>query len=184
MAGADQVCASSLSGFPGPRTSPRPHVSACNASLRNLQPVGSTPPHGHLKTHIFKHTSRSSSVRPGPPRFGHRSWVLTHNKPWPLHIFMGAIGSGGNLGQMYQGDRRKASHQDLWSERPRPTHQLESVPLEPWPLSSVQSLRSDAATSPLVFPPAVIEWLGRRASWATRPREPSSGTATTHWAEE
>lgn len=29
------------------------------------------------QTLVFKYTSRSSSVRPGPPRFGHSSWVLT-----------------------------------------------------------------------------------------------------------
>jgi hypothetical protein len=45
-------------------------------------------------------SSRSCSVRPGPPRYGHRSWVLTGPPgfpAWPLHIFMDATGSGGNL---------------------------------------------------------------------------------------
>ena len=63
------MCTSSLDGFPGPGTSARPQV-------RSLPPVRRRSPYGH-PTLLFKHTSRSSSVRPGPPRFGHSSWVLT-----------------------------------------------------------------------------------------------------------
>ena len=57
--GVDQVCTSSLHGFPGPRTSLRPTRSP---TLRNLLPVGRTSPHGYLKP-------KFSNTRAGPAAY-------------------------------------------------------------------------------------------------------------------
>ena len=69
-AGVGQVSGRASVGFPGRRASPQ--LRAHHSRRRVV-----SPRQRHTPIVNAYASSRSCSVRPGPPRYGHRSWVLT-----------------------------------------------------------------------------------------------------------
>lgn len=96
-----------------------------------------------------------SNTRAGPAAYvrePHAS-VTVHGcsrqqRPWPPHIFMGAIGSGGDRRTTVMRRSPLASQHDIRSERPPPTHQFASVPLEPFCCFKASVLRQSEAAAP------------------------------------
>ncbi len=120
-AGAGQVSDRVSSGFPGRRASPQLRAH------RGRRGVVS-PRQRHTRIVNACASSRSCSVRPGPPRYGHGSWVLTgtawisrvaaahlHGRYWVRREPGGRVLCGGRCLNSLSGQSVPPTHPARWS---------------------------------------------------------------------